>query len=105
MGPLIQHTGEIVGKELTIAIYPGKNAKFTLYEDEGDNYNYEQGASSTIELAWDDKRKILTIGERQGAFTGMEKERTMRVVLHNAEKKSEKVNVIRYTGEKLSSVF
>ena len=100
-----QYTGEIVGKELMIAIYPGKDAKFTIYEDEVDGYNYEQGASSTIELAWEDKRKILAIVKRQGAFAGMEKECLMRVVLHKGANKSEKVNVVRYSGKKLSSVF
>ena len=37
MGPVVQHTGELPGKELTIVVYPGRDAVFTLYEDEGDN--------------------------------------------------------------------
>ena len=44
MGPVVQHTGELSGKELTIVVYPGRDAIFTLYEDEGDNYGYVTGA-------------------------------------------------------------
>lgn len=29
-------------------LYGGKNRRFTLYEDEGTNYNYEQGKYATI---------------------------------------------------------
>ena len=59
-------------KNLDIVVYPGENAEFTLYEDEGDNYNYEEGQYSTIQLKWTDKTKTLTIGKRQGSFEGMQ---------------------------------
>lgn len=103
MGPVIQHTGELSGKELEIAVYPGEDARFTLYEDEGDNYNYEQGAFSTIELTWNDKSKSLTFGKREGDFEGMEKVRSMRVVLHKNGKQVAKT--IRYAGEEVNCTF
>ena len=56
-------------------IYPGADASFTLYEDEGTNYNYEDGAYSTILLRWDDETGSLTIGARKGSFEGMVKNR------------------------------
>jgi alpha-D-xyloside xylohydrolase len=59
-------------------IYPGANGDFTLYEDEGDNYDYEHGASSSIPMHWDDKTETLTIGERKGSFQGMLNHRTFR---------------------------
>ena len=31
-------------------------------------------------FAWDDAKKVLTIGERQGSFTGMLKERKFNIV-------------------------
>ena len=61
-------------------MYPGANGAFTLYEDEGDNYNYEKGAYSTIPISWNDSTRVLRIGKRAGSFTRMTKERTFRVM-------------------------
>ncbi len=65
---------------IDLRIYAGADADFTLYEDEGDNYDYEHGAYSVIPLHWDDKAEELTIGTRQGTFRGMLEQRTFRVV-------------------------
>ena len=65
--------------DLEIRVYPGANGSFTLYEDEFDNYNYEKGAFSTIEFTYKDG--TFTIGDVQGSFPGMLKDRTFRVVL------------------------
>jgi alpha-D-xyloside xylohydrolase len=64
-----------------LRIYAGANADFTLYEDEGDNYNYEKGSYSTIPIHWDDKAERLTIGERHGRFKGMLESRTFNLVI------------------------
>jgi alpha-D-xyloside xylohydrolase len=64
-----------------LRIYQGQDATFTLYEDEGDTYNYEDGASSTIALHWDDAKKRLHIGKRQGAYAGMPITRTFSLLL------------------------
>ena len=46
---------------ITLYIYGGKNGQFTLYEDEGTNYNYERGKYATISFSYDDKIQTLTI--------------------------------------------
>jgi alpha-D-xyloside xylohydrolase len=84
LGPHLQYTGEKPPDPIELRIYPGANGAFTLYEDEGDSYRYEQGAFSTIPLAWDDRTRTLTIGARQGTFPGMLNERTFRVVAVSA---------------------
>jgi alpha-D-xyloside xylohydrolase len=66
---------------IDLRIYTGSNADFTLYEDEGDNYDYERGAYSEIPIHWDDNANRLTIGNRRGSFPGMIKRRTLRVVI------------------------
>ena len=63
-----------------LRIYSGADGDFTLYEDEGDNYDYERGANSVIPMHWDDKAQTLTIGDRHGTFPGMLESRTFRVV-------------------------
>src|SRR5208282_2792063 len=63
-----------------LRVYRGASGDFTLYEDEGDGYNYEKGIYATIPLHWDDAAQTLTIGDRQGHFPGMLETRTFRVV-------------------------
>ena len=81
MGPFIQYTGEKAAEPIELRIYPGADGDFSLYEDEGDNYNYENGVHSTIPFHWDDSRGELTIGERLGKFPGMLAKRTFKIVL------------------------
>lgn len=66
---------------IELRIYSGANGDFTLYEDQGDSYDYERGAYSTIPLHWDDKARTLSIGDRHGSFPGMLEHRTFNVVI------------------------
>ena len=79
MGPVIQYATE-KNDPIEIRIYPGADCKFTLYEDENDNYNYEKGKYSTIIFKWDDAKKTLTIGDRKGSFPGMIAEHKFNIV-------------------------
>lgn len=79
LGPDVQYANENNFDNLDIVVYPGADATFTLYEDEGDNYNYEKGQYSTIQLKWNDRSKTLTIGKRTGSFKGMLATRTFNV--------------------------
>jgi len=78
LGPDVQYTGEKPWDDLEIRVYPGADGSFTLYEDEGDSYRYEQGACSTI--AFTLRGRTLTVGAREGAFPGMLQQRRFRVV-------------------------
>lgn len=81
-GPDAQSTTEArENTSLVLRIYQGQDASFTLYEDEGDTYNYENGAFATIDLHWDDARQLLSIGKRQGAYAGMPAQRTFFLLL------------------------
>jgi alpha-D-xyloside xylohydrolase len=66
---------------IDLRVYAGANGDFTLYEDEGDNYDYEHGTRCVIPIHWDDKFSTLTIGAREGSFPGMLERRTFRVVI------------------------
>ena len=61
MGPVKQYTAEKVAGPLTLQIYPGANAAFTLYEDDGRTFNYRKGEWMGIEMAWNDSRRRLTL--------------------------------------------
>jgi alpha-D-xyloside xylohydrolase len=69
---------------IELRIYGGADADFTLYEDEGDSYNYEKGAHATIPMHWDDKNHTLKIGQRVGTFRGILERRTFNIVIVRA---------------------
>ena len=81
LGPEMEYVGQKAWDNLEIRIYPGADGSFTLYEDEGDNYNYEKGVYATIPFHWDNARRTLTIGARQGTYPGMLTERKFTIVL------------------------
>ena len=80
LGPVVQYAGEKPADPIELRIYPGADGAFTLYEDEGDGYDYEHGAYAEIPLAWKEATRTLTIGDRKGSFPGMLGKRTFRVV-------------------------
>jgi alpha-D-xyloside xylohydrolase len=80
LGPFLQYSSEKPADPIELRIYPGANGSFTLYEDEGDNYNYEKGKHATIPISWNDARRTLEIGKRTGQFPGMLQERTFNIV-------------------------
>ena len=86
IGPEIQYTDQKPADPITLFIYSGRNAGFTLYEDEGTNYNYEKGSYSTIGFSYNEVKKEVTINERKGEFSGMLKTRTFNIVLISKEK-------------------
>ena len=83
MGPVVQYAAEQPGKPLEIRVYRGADGAFTIYDDEGDNYNYEKGKYATIPLTWNDATGTLIIGPRKGKFPGMAKGQTFRIVFVN----------------------
>lgn len=97
MGKDIQTTKEIQ-KDLTLKVYTGANGEFTLYEDEGVNYNYEKDAYSTIKFTYDEAAKTLSIGDAKGEYEGMSKERMFRVEWITKDGKTS-VSEIKYTGK------
>src|SRR5690606_17752803 len=108
IGPAIQYTSEKSAEPIILYVYGGKDATFTLYEDEGTNYNYEKGAYSNIQINYQENLKKLTIEDRKGSFTGMIKNRTFQIVFinHDNEKSldfSRKGDqTIKYSGKKVT---
>jgi alpha-D-xyloside xylohydrolase len=85
LGPAVQYTMQKQPDTLTVFVYAGKNGSFSLYEDEGINYNYEKGKFSTINFTWNDAAGTLQIGQRNGSFNGMLTTRLIRVVLVSSQ--------------------
>ncbi len=96
LGPEMQWVGEKSWDNLELRVYPGADGSFVLYEDEGDNYNYEKGVFSTITFQWNDKSKLLTIGARQGSYPGMLLKRQFTIVLPDGQRQT-----VDYEGTEL----
>ena len=79
-GPEIQYTDEKKADSIKLYVYQGANASFTLYEDEGTNYNYEKNRYALIPMTYDEASHQLIIGERKGEFDGMLQERTFEII-------------------------
>ena len=100
LGPEMQYVGEKPWDNLEMRVYPGADAQFTLYEDEGDSYNYEKGAYTTILFSWNDRSRTLTIGEREFSYPGMLQKRQFTIVLPDGTTKS-----VSYEGKALTVKF
>jgi len=85
-GPEIEYTDQKPAELINLYVYAGADGQFTLYEDEGTNYNYEKGYYTTIPIKYDNATRQLTIGKRTGSFDGMLKQRQFNVVLITADK-------------------
>ena len=108
LGPFLQYSSEKPADPIELRIYRGASGKFTLYEDEHDNYNYEKGKYATIPISWNDAKHTLEIGKRFGEFPGMLRERTFNVVFVTPNHGTgipvtEKPDaVVHYTGKAIS---
>jgi alpha-glucosidase/alpha-D-xyloside xylohydrolase len=67
LGPVKQFTSEKVDQPCEIRIYPGADASFLLYEDDGNSFNYRKGEWTGIRMAWDDAHKKLTLRLADGS--------------------------------------
>ena len=85
-GPEIEYTDQKPAQLINLYVYAGADGQFTLYEDEGTNYNYEQGYYTTIDIKYSDADRQLTIGKRTGSFEGMLENRQFNVVLVSPNK-------------------
>ena len=100
IGPDVQYSTEKPWDDLEIRVYAGASGTFCLYEDEFDNYNYENGACSTIEFSFNGKNS-LTIGARKGSFPGMIQNRKFRIILIKDGKQSQ-TKTVSYSGKKIT---
>ncbi len=81
IGPEVSYADEQPNGTLELRIYPGQSGSFTLYEDECDNYNYEQGHFAITRLSWDEASRLFTLHERQGSYPGMPSSREFRIII------------------------
>jgi alpha-D-xyloside xylohydrolase len=94
-----QYVDEILDAPYEIRVYRGADGDFGLYEDEGDNYNYETGRFSIVRLRWKELDNELTITARAGDFEGIMTARELRIVF--ISKSGRSCCSVVYTGDEL----
>ena len=109
VGPEMEWSDQKKPELIDLYVYAGKDGSYTLYEDEGTNYNYEKGKYATIDFQYDDAQKTLTIGARKGSFDGMLQKRRFNVVLVSGDNqqgislaKAPKGKKVKYTGQEVT---
>jgi alpha-D-xyloside xylohydrolase len=107
MGKFMQYTSEKPMDTLEIRIYPGADGQFALYNDEGNNYNYEKGKYQVIPFKWNEQQQTLIIDKQQGGYAGALKKLVLNIVWVNESNGkgieiSSKAKTVVYTGEKIS---
>ncbi|WP_223649993.1 TIM-barrel domain-containing protein [Hymenobacter psoromatis] len=108
LGPEVEYATQPTTGPTELRVYPGADGEFTVYEDEGDTYNYEKGAFATYQLRWNDKLRQFSITARRGSFPGMAASRTFSVVVvrpghgTGGEATAQVEKTVTYTGQALA---
>jgi len=106
-GKEMQYAGEKSNDTLEIRVYIGADARFSLYEDEGDNYGYENGNYSLVEFSWDQSAQTLSISDKHGSFPGSLTQRVFNVQFITGAYKdnsrgSQQIKSVNYNGRRVT---
>ena len=94
----IEYAAQYADATWEIRVYPGADATFTIYQDCGDGYAYEQGERSEFLLTWNEQKQTLTLSARQGKY--QPKAMKMKVVLPDGKNQT-----VTYAGKKVTLKF
>jgi alpha-glucosidase/alpha-D-xyloside xylohydrolase len=81
LGPVKQFTGERSEEPLSVSIYPGADASFLLYEDDGSSFDYRKGEWMGIQMTWNDTRRKFNLHLASGSRMLLPRRRTIVVKL------------------------
>jgi alpha-D-xyloside xylohydrolase len=99
MTQVMQYVNEIPNAPYEIRIYRGNDTTFTIDEDAGDTYDYEQGAFALINLSWIENLGQLTIHDRQGSFPELVEERQYDIIF--ISKQGRETKTVLYQGKEI----
>jgi len=85
LGPVKQHVYEHSSEPLSISIYPGADASFLLYEDDGKSFAYRKGEWMGLHMSWNDSRRALTLRLAEGSRMLPPLQRSIQVSLNGAK--------------------
>jgi alpha-glucosidase (family GH31 glycosyl hydrolase) len=65
--PVKQFTSQKVDGSPSVLVYPGADASFLLYEDDGSSFNYRKGEWMGIQMFWNDRGRKLHLHLASGS--------------------------------------
>ncbi|GAF03807.1 alpha-xylosidase [Saccharicrinis fermentans DSM 9555 = JCM 21142] len=68
MGPKIQYATQETDEPTCIKIYPGKDASYTLYFDDSESYDYENGVFAELLISYSESDKSVKIEKGRGNY-------------------------------------
>jgi len=80
LGPVKQSTLERSSAPLELHIYPGADAHFELYEDDGTSMDHTRGISSTINIRWNERTRTISLALAAGS--AMRPFTTRKLIVH-----------------------
>jgi alpha-glucosidase (family GH31 glycosyl hydrolase) len=89
LGPVKQYVGEKTTEPLLVTIYPGADAAFFLYEDDGRSFNYRRGEWMGIDMAWNDRERVLSLRLASGSRVLAPSPRSLTVKLRETVRRVE----------------
>lgn len=104
MMPNMLYVGEKPIDELTVDIYPDTYSSFTLYEDDGQSFEYEQGnfCETKFEVSGNSKHVKVLINERHGKYIPQQRNYLLQL---NIKSKPDNITITNNKGEKLIKEF
>ena len=60
MGEEVENMGK-AQTQIDVCVYPGEDASFLLYSDDGQTYDYENGDYTLVELSWNEADQKFTV--------------------------------------------
>ncbi len=97
MTQVMQFVDQVPDAAYELRVYRGTDGEFTLYEDAGDGYEYENGACAFVKVVWSEAKGELTLSSRQGGFPELVKERDYSIVF--ISERGREIQAVRYNGE------
>jgi alpha-glucosidase/alpha-D-xyloside xylohydrolase len=67
MGPLRQYTTDAADGPLALTVFPGASGVSSLYDDDGESFNFRNGEFMRIEMQWEDTSRKLALRLAPGA--------------------------------------
>ena len=99
LGPVKQYVSEKVDEPLSISVYPGADASFLLYEDDGISFNYRKGEWMGIQMTWNDTARKLHLQLASGSRMLAPERRAINVKL------GDKTQSVAFEGKPIEISF
>ena len=97
LGPVVENTGELPGGPLEVQVYAGKDADFTLVEDDGATYDYVKGVVRKTAFHWDDASRTLS-WKQDGPYHGADVFTDLHITVFDAKGKKTTTGNLSSTG-------